>query len=1145
MYYVKSPKELGLKTDCQGIYIETTKPKIEAMITTGLLEFGVGDTREDAATSTIASRMKNHETSKNLDWQHYLLDSIPKPGYRDYALHRVISQTFAAQLEHPVTGRKNEMFQVAVADALIQEFVKTSDFENVRQWLVGEIRQCAEILNPNHAKASVVLRDIQLNVIAKIESSLKENGLATNFICELAPRIGKTILFLSVASRLREEYGHESMFVMAYGVGLSVKTSYSDEIRKYNDFSSMQFIDASEKGAAKEYSTAVKSGKMPIVFVSLNPDAEEKFSWINELGGTHIALLEETDFGTHTDDQIKKAEYILSNKLVTRFNSSGTNIGRVAKAFGKNAIDVVVSVPYAMVEQDSSIPNVVIRKFYNMLFDPKMNKLLECFDDDVLPNINKILKKAFAQKRFISTLFQDLLGYQPIYGLNLSDCAGEDIKHTMLFVNILKEEMEQLAKVIEDACPNHKVLILNGDYTNNKEAEGLTKEELVRMQNNYYGERTNLLVITNMMGTRSYSIPEIQATLFMKEGGDVNPYMQSYSRCLTPGGGKKYGHIFDFAFDQNKTRNTVMSVAIEAVALMKEAGITYPDAVRQVMNSVSIKDALAGSWVTADDIIKQFEDNNKLLEIANAQHRISIEDLTDEEIAIFGDIAKSAALGNKEKTGIDNDIKTGKTFKTLSGNKPGKKDVNPLKQVVEKAVRLINGSSTTVLALSNYQGESFLECIEGIAADTELSDEFCELYGIGPESILRLAGKLELPTLDMIVQMSKYNNTQKHIENSGLAILKDNPELWRKIFTNRRLRRFISSKKCKKILVVAGGHGSEIDVLVDMFGVEILSKIVYNDKYNFLCNQIARKYPTIIVCKGDFLELEFDMKFDVVVGNPPFSKNNKGKGGTSIYHEFAIKAMSMADIVAFVTPGSFLQEAKFSEMRERMDAVGISTIEVIPLDTFNNVNIVKPVYWVVGNGNYKVSDFFVTPESTLFNKIMSFPDRKSFTIRSGRGDVSTSDTPNLSKSPTTSHVYEYVDRVKKDGPVIVYCNDKINMNISSPMAVFAQRSGSKPKLFYVDGPSSYSQNVMSIQLETKNQFDNIKKLFSTELYQFILYMLSGGKITTKAGFPSAFTKGKIERIPALDLNVEWTDKLVYDHFGISEAEQQLIKDYIS
>jgi len=941
MNYVKSPVELGIKTDSQGIYVESNKPRIEAMISTGYLEFGVGDTREDAEYSTIASRMRGHESSKNLGWQHYLLDSIPTPGYRDYALHKEIRQTFAAQLEDPTTKKRNEVFRVAVEKYLIEEFVKSKDFEPIRLWLNEKIRKCAAKLNPDHEKQAVNLRNVQILVIKKVISALRQNGVVTNFVCELAARIGKTILFLELAKTMREEFGHESMFIMAYGVGLSVKTSYKDEIGKYIDFAYLQFIDAADADAEEQYKQAIVDGKMPVVFISLNPEVEAKYEWINKLAGTHIALLEETDFGTHTDSQVEKVDYILENKTVTRVNASGTNIGRLAKAFGKNAIDEIISVPYCMVEQDPSIPNVVVRRFYNMLFNPKMNKLLEDFDKDVLPNINKILEKARSQEKFIAAVFQDLLGYQPIYGMNLSQAAGEIINHLMLFVNISKKSMEALAEIIEKHCEEHKVLILNGDYIDNKGAEGLTKEELVRLQNGYYEGRDKLLVITNMMGTRSYSIPEIQACLFMQEGGDVYPYMQKYSRCLTPGFGKKFGHIFDFAFDQSKTRNSVMSVAVEAALLIRQKGKTYPEAVREVLNSVNIKDMVSGQWMDADTIIKEFEDNNKLLEIANAHTRITIEDLTSEDREDLGELAKRSTSSKEERSKIDKIVATGKTFE--SNHTPsGRSKKDPLKVIVEKAIRTINGSATTILALSNYEGESFLECIDIIENNIEMYKEFVELYGIKPASIKRLSPRLEISTLDMIVRMSKYNTTQKHIENNALGIIKDDLALWKDILGNREFKRCISSKKCKNILVIAGGHGSEIDVLVDMFGVDIIKKIVYNDKYSFLCNQIKRKYPNITVVQGDFTKVGFNMKFDVIVGNPPYQKDGSKAKRWTLWEEFVKKSKTLADMVVMVTPQSITSPGTFDLIKDN------ATVINIDVSKYFNVGSTF-CYWIIDN----------------------------------------------------------------------------------------------------------------------------------------------------------------------------------------------------
>jgi len=1131
MTYVKSPEELGLKTDTTGIYIMTEETWIDAMASTGFLQFGLGDAPE----GTIADRQLSLSSSKNVSWQKYLLDTIPEPGYRDHALHKIVRQSVAAQLPRPDSNRYSELFKIAVEKMLIEQFIKTKDFEPIRLWLNEKIRKCAAKLNPNHEKQAVNLRDVQILVIKKVLSALRQNGIVTNFVCELAARIGKTILFLSLAKTMREEFGHESMFIMAYGVGLSVKTSYKDEIGKYIDFASMQFIDAADADSEEQYKKALSDGKMPVVFISLNPEAEEKYEWINQLAGTHIALLEETDFGTHTDSQVDKVEYILNGKTITRINASGTNIGRLAKAFGKNAIDEIISVPYCMVEQDPSIPNVVVRRFYNMLFNPKMNKLLEDFDNDVLPNINKILEKARSQEKFIAAVFQDLLGYQPIYGMNLSQAAGEIINHLMLFVNISKKSMESLAEIIEKYCEEHKVLILNGDYTDNKEAEGLTKEELVRLQNGYYPGRDKLLVITNMMGTRSYSIPEIQACLFMQEGGDVYPYMQKYSRCLTPGYGKKFGHIFDFAFDQSKTRNSVMSVAVEAALLIRQKGKTYPEAVREVMNSVNIKDMISGQWMDADTIIKEFEDNNKLLEIANAHTRITIEDLTSEEIEAFGELAKRSSGSKAEKSKIDKIVATGKTFDS-GKSATGKVKKDPLKAVVEKAVRMINGSATTVLALSNYQGESFLECVDLIENNTEMYKEFVELYGVGPDTIKRLAHRLEISTLDMIVRMSKYNTTQKHIENNALAILKDDAKLWFEIFGNRELKRFIKSKHCKHILVVAGGHGSEVDVLVDMFGIDIIDKIVYNDKYSFLCNQIKRKYPGIVVMQGDFTEMEFDMKFDVIVGNPPYQGNNdkgtKQPKSHNLWSKFAEKGIELLNpngFIAFVTPDSWMSpNSQLLKMFKDNSLIWVDT----EVGKYFTVGSSFTAWCVQKNKNTQTA--VIDGLTVDITKLQYLPRNfaKTFPMHD---KVINSTHPKLDILCDTSCHSDHKHNNFSDTQDTTYKYVTFHTNAQTKFCKKQSKDFLKSKIVWTTsgyfkpffsagnlGTSEVCQYILADSAEAQN----ILSYLDSKLYKFIV----------NTGKWSGFLNGKVlSSLPKLASKI-WTDQELYQHFGLTQEE---------
>jgi len=318
-------------------------------------------------------------------------------------------------------------------------------------------------------------------------------------------------------------------------------------------------------------------------------------------------------------------------------------------------------------------------------------------------------------------------------------------------------------------------------------------------------------------------------------------------------------------------------------------------------------------------------------------------------------------------------------------------------------------------------------------------------------------------------------------------------------------------------------------------------------KYFVYNNVDESKLNLTYITKEEFLNLKTDNNkkymFDVGFGNPPYSKNNKGKGGTSVYQTHSVKAMELCETINFTTPGAFDEGIKFEEMRNLMDERGIINIDFIPVDTYD-ANVVRPCKWLVGpGGNKTVEDFFATPEKELFKKITD--NTESFICKSGKGDVSTSSTENISIEKTETHPHVYVDRVKKDGPIHVYCNDKINMDIDSPLMVFAQRAGLEPKMFYDDIATSYSQNVMAIQVENKTVYDNIEILLKTNVYKFLLLQLSGGRTTTKAGFPGAFTKGKIEKLPKLDLSIVWTDEMLKNEFNLNESEVSLILDQIS
>ena len=169
--------------------------------------------------------------------------------------------------------------------------------------------------------------------------------------------------------------------------------------------------------------------------------------------------------------------------------------------------------------------------------------------------------------------------------------------------------------------------------------------------------------------------------------------------------------------------------------------------------------------------------------------------------------------------------------------------------------------------------------------------------------------------------------------NKGILGKPDPGGLWNKVISY--IPDSLLIKKDFKVLCVACGHGTEADVIVKrMLSLgrapsEIKDSIYLLDKYKVFTKDALRKGYTNVI-KADFLEWETDMKFDAVVGNPPYSLagNKTGKKGRAknLYPDFYKKALELSDHVCMIVPNTSRQHIAFNSfIRE-------TTNKIIPID---------------------------------------------------------------------------------------------------------------------------------------------------------------------------------------------------------------------
>lgn len=104
--------------------------------------------------------------------------------------------------------------------------------------------------------------------------------------------------------------------------------------------------------------------------------------------------------------------------------------------------------------------------------------------------------------------------------------------------------------------------------------------------------------------------------------------------------------------------------------------------------------------------------------------------------------------------------------------------------------------------------------------------------------------------------------------------------------------------------------------------------------------------------EGDFLLLNFEKRYDIVIGNPPYMKLTKEKELASRYKANAInkdtnnifaffveKAISLGDYVSLIVPKSIINAPEFNKTREVMNAYSISHLIDFGEKAFKGVKI--------------------------------------------------------------------------------------------------------------------------------------------------------------------------------------------------------------
>lgn len=282
------------------------------------------------------------------------------------------------------------------------------------------------------------------------------------------------------------------------------------------------------------------------------------------------------------------------------------------------------------------------------------------------------------------------------------------------------------------------------------------------------------------------------------------------------------------------------------------------------------------------------------------------------------------------------------------------------------------------------------------------------------------------------------------------------------------------------------------------------------NKHNLVGQYICNTY-------NNFLDTESSMKFDVVIGNPPYQNKNQ-----ILWRDFVKKSIAVTKehgYVNLVTPNSWASGAKNNLYNEVFRKKNTLYINMNGNQYFPNIG--KDIgYWLLQNSPFQNNNTIIYDESNTPQPITlsNYP----FFIR--KFNLTTLSI--FKKIQTAGSFWrEFVERKPKFAREFAFPKIKYN-------------GGYKYGYRYDAIDCSYPSSPVVLSLDmssyTLAQIKNLHSLFASPLYKF-LWNIYGAADAGSFGWI-------LRNMPKLDLNKSWTNQDIYSHYLLTQEEIKCIEN---
>lgn len=589
--------------------------------------------------------------------------------------------------------------------------------------------------------------------------------------CELAARFGKTLWALDVMKQLTSE-GKQYMILPAYV--LTACSSFRKEVASFEDFQDFVFINYDDADFQEQVEANVD--KKLVITASLHVDANStKYDVITALDDDKkVAFIDEADFGAHTESSRAVLDKLNCSTTIVM---TGTAIERAVAGYD---VDKIVKWSYfdMLLLKDGNHPRLdtvedkqsaidscadIIRPKMFKMSMPNAAVLQESLPDFLQTKWGKLLedvdKSKFTLETVVKAMFMGQADVVELNALNLASISPANV--TMIFGAFKnKQQHGKFVKLVQSVLDDKFVVIkINGDETSNSKAELVVKAKVANAK--LKGKR--VIIISKDMASRSFSIPEIDTTFLMYDGGLLSQTVQKTSRGFTPG--KTYdgeikteGVIVSLSLDANRDEIDPIDLYVVAEAnRINDGHESLQDSIRRVLNSANIFQndlALGAIQVEADDYAEELLKKSSVVKEAIAS--ISIESINP---ADFLDALLSNRQSAQTKRADRNvSVDTSNVRTAIVDREAAEREgvtLDEEKQFI-KNVLFFTSNVTALTEIDNYGSVNLKEILSSIISKGE-EGEVEEFYGLKFSAIKTLVDTDAVPVrlLNTLLQNSK------------------------------------------------------------------------------------------------------------------------------------------------------------------------------------------------------------------------------------------------------------------------------------------------------------------------------------------------------------------------------------------------------